>query len=223
MCLNYRVPESALFPAHYGCSAPSFDYAREAWPRSVVPILVHDDDAPGLAARRASFGLRPPWARDPNFARKTCNARTETVADRPSYRRPWRLRQFCLVPTIGFFEPNYESGTAVRWLVERQDRRPFALAGIWEALRDAEGLVSYSFSLLTINADAHALMRRFHAPGREKRSVVVIPPDAYRAWIYAASESEARALLVAFPVADFTALAAPREPAPARRRPSARD
>jgi hypothetical protein len=37
--------------------------------------------------------------------------------------------------------------------------------------------------MLTVNADEHPLMRRFHRPGEEKRMVVVLDPDDYAAWL----------------------------------------
>ena len=58
-----------------------------------------------------------------------------------------------------FYEPNYESGKAVRWRIERADGQPFCLAGIWERRMHDEGPAHWSFSMLTINADEHPLMR----------------------------------------------------------------
>lgn len=216
MCTNYRIPPAELFPIFFDAYAPTFDYPPEAWPLYEAPILVRDGEATRPAVRRASFGLRPPWARDPKFARKTYNARSETVAELASYRKPWRLRQFCLVPTTGFFEPSYESGKAERWLIRRVDGDPFALAGIWETRREESGLVSWSFSMLTINATDHPLMQRFHAPEDEKRSVVVVAPADHARWLAAREEDEARAMLRAFDATDFTAEHAPKPPRKAR-------
>jgi putative SOS response-associated peptidase YedK len=67
--------------------------------------------------------------------------------------------------------------------------------------------------MLTINADEHPLMRRFHKPGDEKRSVVVVPPERWQTWLHA-EEREAKSLLQPFKFEEFTAEAAPR---PARK------
>ena len=40
-----------------------------------------------------------------------------------------------------------------------------------------------SFTMLTVNADEHPLMRRMHAPGKEKRSVVIVPRDRWDDWL----------------------------------------
>jgi len=40
-----------------------------------------------------------------------------------------------------------------------------------------------SFSMLTVNADEHPVMRYFHKPGDEKRTPVIIAPDLHDAWL----------------------------------------
>nr|WP_255346480.1 SOS response-associated peptidase family protein [Acidovorax sp. JHL-9] len=137
-------------------------------------------------------------------SRHTYNARTETVAEKPSYRTAWHQRQFCLVPLGRFFEPCWETGKAVPWSIHRQDGEPFTVAGIWDRWNDrATGEIVVSFSMLTINADGHPIMGRFHRPGDERRSLVVIPHSRWAAWLSATSESAAP-LLVEMPVDQFT-------------------
>ena len=55
-----------------------------------------------------------------------------------------------------------------------------AIAGIWE-YRPADQLLS--FSMLTINADGHPLMQRFHKLDDEKRMVMILDPDQYQGWL----------------------------------------
>lgn len=66
---------------------------------------------------------------------------------------------------------------------------------------------SWSFTLLTVNAEAHPLMRRFHKPADEKRTVVVLDGKALDAWLEADSAEEMRFLLR--PCADELLVAAP--------------
>ena len=79
-----------------------------------------------------------------------------------------------------FFEPNYETGKPLRWRIERADSGPVAIASIWE-YRPADQLLS--FSMLTINADGHPLMQRFHKPDDEKRMVMILEPGQYQGWL----------------------------------------
>lgn len=84
------------------------------------------------------------------------------------------------LPAANFCEPNYEIGKLVRWRIERADGAPVAIAGIWE-YRPADQLLS--FSMLTINADGHTLMQRFHKPEDEKRMVMILDPEQYHGWL----------------------------------------
>jgi len=213
MCANYRPGSRDYIRERVG-QEPDFDWPEEAYPAAPAPIIRRAADG-GLACARACFGLIPRWARDMKIARSTYNARSETVAQKPSFRNAWQQGQFCLVPMMAFYEPSYESGRPVRWRIERADGAPFAVAAIWEAWRAPGSEVVLSFSLLTINADAHPLMHRFHAPGDERRSVVVVAPADQDAWL-AAGPHDAPRLLRPFAPDAFTASAAPR-PAAARR------
>jgi putative SOS response-associated peptidase YedK len=206
MCSNYQppIPESL---STFGYPNPGFEYS-ECYPSSTAPFLTTlapDRWLPG------TFGLLPEWA-DPKLAKMTYNARTETVAERHSFRSAWRNRQLCVIPVQAFYEPNYESGKAVRWRIERTDGKPFGLAGIWESRSTDNGAPWWSFTMLTINADEHPLMHRFHKPGDEKRSVVVLPDDAWSAWLSAKQDENVRSYLQPFNPGQFRA-----EPDPVRK------
>jgi len=58
------------------------------------------------------FGLAPNWARDLKLARSTYNARTETVATKPSFRNAWRQTRHCIIPADAIYEPDWQSGKA---------------------------------------------------------------------------------------------------------------
>ncbi len=54
---------------------------------------------------------------------------------------------------------------------------------MWRAWEEPDGPPSISFTMLTVNANEHPLMKRFHKPGDEKRSVVIVPPTSYDDWL----------------------------------------
>lgn len=185
MCANYtpvtdRERERLYFSLEHRDLFPD-----ETWPGYLAPFIRQSRDA--LEHRREAcgglFGLIPYWAKDLTIGRHTYNARSETAAEKPSFRDAWRQGRRCIVPAESFFEPNYESGRAVRWRIGRADGAPMGLAGLWNAWRAPDGRERLSFTMLTINADSHPLMRRFHKPEDEKRSVVVLPQAAYDAWL----------------------------------------
>lgn len=213
MCTNYVPTRADRLAALWGVAPHRDDYVTEAYPGYLAPILRRSagPSGPALRADLAVFGLIPPWSRDGKNFRSCYNARTETVADKPSFKHAWRHRQRCIVAADAFFEPNYETGKAVRWKIERVDGAPMAIAGIWEHWRPPHGDAVTSFSMLTINADDHPVMRHFHAPGDEKRTVVLLAPEQMDAWLDG-NEDEARALLAPFPAEQVRTASAPRPP-----------
>jgi putative SOS response-associated peptidase YedK len=74
--------------------------------------------------------------------------------------------------------------------------------------------------MLTINADDHPLMKRFHKPGDEKRSVVIIRPDDYEDWLSCRNTDEARSFLQLYPAQDMHAQAFPLPPRTSRAKPA---
>ena len=137
----------------------------------------------------ARFGLIPPWARDDTFSRRTYNARSETVADKPSYRQAWYAGHFAVALVDHFYEPCYETGGAVRWKIQRTDGAPMGIASLWQRWNHPQtGEVIASFTMLTINADRHPVMSRFHKPADEKRTPLVLPETQFAAWLDATVE-----------------------------------
>lgn len=174
-------------------------------------MLRRPESGAGLVVEEGHFGLVPFFAASTKLPYDTLNARTETIATANSYRGPWRRRQFCLIPMDAFTEPNYESGRSQWWDVYRRDGAPFAVAGLYDRWTSPEGELYWSFTLPTINSAHHSMMSRFHKPGKEKRSVVVLPPRSYDVWLDAKTDDEARAVFQMFDENQFDT--GPVEPA----------
>ena len=66
--------------------------------------------------------------------------------------------------------------------------------------------------MLTVNADEHPLMQRFHKPEDEKRSVVIVPRGTYDDWLACRSTDEARSFLNLFPAEEMAGEAYPLPP-----------
>lgn len=212
MCSNFQsiTPKhNDWVITHFQCELPLVDWREEIYPSYLSPIIWLDGDQP--RCELAHFGLVPAWAATkPKFGLKTYNARSETVAEKPSYRNAWKRKQFGLALMQGFYEPNYETGKAVRWRIKRTDAEPMAVASIWERFIDhATGEIRFSFSMLTVNATNHPVMRRFHGPEDEKRSIVVLPDDDYQTWLNA-NQDQARGLLNLTPDGFLESEAVPR-------------
>ena len=86
---------------------------------------------PEREALPGQLGLIPHWATDTTVARHMYNARSETVASKPSFRDAWRHGQRCIVPAEAFYEPDWRSGKAVPTRIARADGEPMGIAGLW--------------------------------------------------------------------------------------------
>lgn len=212
MCANYTPSKREAFSHHYGLDRGIFDLPAEAFPGYLAPILRESRDVAGeVACLNAVFGMVPHWA-DMKLARQTYNARTETVASKASFRNAWKRNQFCIIPAENFYEPSYESGRPVRWRIAHVDQRPLSIAGIWEwKANGPDNLPVLSFSMLTINADGHTVMSRFHKPGDEKRMLVLLDPEQYQPWLEGALVNDAR-VYQPYPAEKLVTEAAPLPP-----------
>ena len=160
--------------------------------------------APG-APRRLDplrWGLIPYWAQDPAIGNHMINARADTVADKPAYRDSFRRRR-CLVPADGFFEWKKVAPKVKQpYLIRRQDRLPFAFAGLWSSWRGPDAARPLeTFTILTTSPND--LVRPLH-----DRMPVVLDRRDFAAWLDPANRDAARlqALLGPAPAAGWEAV-----------------
>ncbi|BCG01794.1 hypothetical protein PPGU19_063620 (plasmid) [Paraburkholderia sp. PGU19] len=88
----------------------------------------------------------------------------------------------------------------MRGKIGMADGSSLAIAGLWRQWKEADGSSTLAFTMLTLPAADHPLMKRFHKPGDEKRSVVIVPPTRYAEWLSSSSTDAARSLLQLYPV-----------------------
>ncbi|HUW15931.1 MAG TPA: SOS response-associated peptidase [Actinomycetes bacterium] len=107
-----------------------------------------DDFVVTRQLRVAKWGLVPSWAKDPAIGSRMINARVETVAEKPSYRRAFASRR-CIVPADGYYEwyepegddvPRTKSGKPRKqpFYIHPSDGSSLAMAGLYEWWRDKE-------------------------------------------------------------------------------------
>ncbi len=198
MCANYQpVTAQDRLLSFFGVDRPADEVPPETWPGYFAPFIVRAAHRAELAreSQAGLFGLVPHWAKDLAFGRRTYNARSETVHEKPSFRDAWRRGQRCVIPAEAIYEPNWETGKAVRWRIGRADGAPMAIAGLWSVWRAPDGRSIPTFTMLTINADEHRLMKRFHKPGDEKRMVVILDDADMDAWLECPVERQSEFLV----------------------------
>jgi putative SOS response-associated peptidase YedK len=197
MCSNYRpVTRADRMLAFFGVERGRDEPSADVFPSGLAPMirLAHDDGSVPvgrLALADAIFRFVPDFIAKVEWARRTYNARSETVATKSTYKDAWAKRQRCIIPTESFYEPNYESGKAARWNIQQPGEVPMGIAGIYRMWQTPDGRDVFSMSMLTVNADDHPLIKRFHRPGEEKRMVVILDPADYSRWLSCAVEEAA--------------------------------
>lgn len=93
----------------------------------VSPLRLGDEAVPAKEAVARLYGLVPRWAKDLTIGRYTYNARTETVAEKPSFRDAWRRGQHCIVPAEAICKPDWRCGKAVPTRIAHRDGKPLWL------------------------------------------------------------------------------------------------
>ncbi len=145
-------------------------------PTEELPVLRVVDDALELTLLR--WGLIPSWAKEPALKFPTFNARGDTLAEKPTYRGPFKNRR-CLVLVDGFYEwPKKPSKDRRPRHIRFRDRRCFALAGLWDRWVDrATGIAVESCTIVT--TDANELL----ASVPHDRMPVILDDAARRIWL----------------------------------------
>ncbi len=133
------------------------------------------------------WGLIPYWAKHRKSGYRMINARAETVADKPSFRMPFR-QQRCLIPATGFYEWLTVSGGKQPYNIRIGDGELFAFAGLWERWRSGDDEIAKSCEIVKsceiiesctiIVTEANDLIRPIH-----DRMPVILDPADYATWL----------------------------------------
>ncbi|MGD0895459.1 MAG: SOS response-associated peptidase [Acidimicrobiales bacterium] len=163
-------------------------------PTKTVVCLAPDADG-GRVLDAYRWGLIPSWAKDPAIGNRLFNARSETVAVKPSFRGAFKSRRLVVVAD-GFYE--WRRGPGARrqpYFLSRSDRAPMAFAGLWESWHDpatADDDSAWVHSCTIITTAANDEVSPIH-----DRMPVVLEHDALEAWLdpSVAARDELEALL----------------------------
>jgi putative SOS response-associated peptidase YedK len=166
---------------------PSYNIA----PTQLAPVVVGPlDTAPERRLVTARWGLVPSWAKDPSIGNRLFNARSETAAEKPSFRSAFAKRR-CLVPANGYYEWQKRETGKQPYFIHPADDGVLAFAGLWETWGRGEERV-VSFSILTTAARGD--LARIH-----DRQPVMLRPDERDAWMDADATRDDLLAVIASP------------------------
>ena len=140
-----------------------------------------DPDRTERTLRMLRWGLVPSWAKDPKGGARMINARSESAAEKPAFRRALASRR-CLIPADGWYEWQRGEDHKQPYYTHYADGRSLALAGLWEYWKpkeDPEG--KYPDGLVTatvLTTSAVGVLSQVH-----DRMPLVLPPETWDAWL----------------------------------------
>jgi len=151
--------------------SPNYNVA----PTQEILAIIQRDEKNQL--EKLHWGLVPFWAKDISTGSRMINARSESVATKPSFRTAFKNRR-CLILADGFYEWKGEKGKKQPMFITLPDGRPFAFAGLWETW-DQQGKEPIPYRSATIlTREASESVMPIH-----NRMPIILTPEAFGPWL----------------------------------------
>ncbi|MBR0657569.1 SOS response-associated peptidase [Plastoroseomonas arctica] len=126
------------------------------------------------------WGLVPRWAKDITGAARLMNARSEGIAQKPSFREAFADRR-CLVPMDGFYEWRKQGAGKQAYAAALRSGEPMAMAGLWEGWKQPDGTWLRTYTIITTTANAKLSLVHERMP-------VILPPETWEEWLSGAAD-----------------------------------
>ncbi|PSF33907.1 hypothetical protein C7H19_19495 [Aphanothece hegewaldii CCALA 016] len=177
MCGRFTLTQSseAIVKSFDLSEVPELTPRYNIAPSQSIAVIIRERESEGNRLKCMRWGLIPSWAKDPKIGYKLINARTQTLAEKPSFRNAFKHRR-CLIVADGFYEWQKREKYKQPYYIHLEDRQPFAFAGLWETWQPKEGETITSCTIIT--TEANALMQPIH-----DRMPVILTSDAYEQWL----------------------------------------
>jgi putative SOS response-associated peptidase YedK len=138
--------------------------------------------------RVLSWGLVPSWAKDPSIGNRMINARMETVAEKPAYKKAFAVRR-CLLPADGYYEwyatsQKTKAGKPLKqpFFIHPADGTTMAMAGLYEIWRDPtrseDDPDRFRWTCTVLTTSAEDDLGHIH-----DRMPLLVEKDRYSAWL----------------------------------------
>lgn len=139
-------------------------------------ILTIIEDKGERRAGQLTWGLIPFWAKNKRIGSKMINARGETIAEKPSFKRAFQSRR-CIIPTNGFYEWKKIGRNKQPYFISMKEEPLFAFAGLWEKWVDQQTNEAI-FSCTIITTTANDAIKALH-----HRMPVILDKSAQSIWL----------------------------------------
>ena len=178
MCGRYRLSRRKQVIEEHFDSAPWDDDWNPRYniaPSQQVPVIRQHPAEPVRQISLMKWGLIPHWAKDASIATNTINAKSETAAEKPAFRDPFKFRR-CLIPADGFYEWKKAGSSKQPYCFEVREGELFAFAGLWDGWKNPEGQWVRTCSILTTTPNAVTVKVHDRMP-------VILDRESYDLWL----------------------------------------
>jgi putative SOS response-associated peptidase YedK len=141
-------------------------------PTQNIAVVIKDGANRLISCR---WGLIPPWAKDMSFAGRMINARMETVAEKPSFKKPFKSSR-CLIVADGFFEWRKVQNKKIPMYIRMKDGRPFGFAGFYSHWEPPSGESICTCAIIT--TEPNELLAPIH-----NRMPAIVKPEQREIWL----------------------------------------
>ncbi len=174
---------------------PLTQLLMEAFGVSAEPQTNHNlaPTEPLMVVRAASAGncdtavmrwwLVPSWSREMSTKYAMFNAKSETIAQKRSFARPFRTQR-CVVPVTGYYEWRTRAQKKSPFYVRAADNRGLLLAGLWDSWTNTETGESVE-SCTIVTTAAHENLQALH-----HRQPVFLSSAEANAWLEPEADPE---------------------------------
>ncbi len=141
-------------------------------PTQNIAAVINDGANKLISCR---WGLIPPWAKDKSFASRMINARAETIAEKPNFKKPFKSTR-CLILADGFFEWRKVQDKKIPMYIRMKDARPFGFAGLYSRWKPSDGESICTCAIIT--TEPNELLTPIH-----NRMPAILKPDQRETWL----------------------------------------
>lgn len=142
-------------------------------PMHNIPAVIATDEGKRLGELR--WGLVPFWAKDDKIGSKMINARSETVAEKPAFKRLLKSKR-CIIPADGFYEWKKDGKHKHPYRILMSDGGVFSFAGLYDTWEDPDGKKISTCTIITTTPNS--LMENIH-----DRMPVILRPEDEAGWL----------------------------------------
>jgi putative SOS response-associated peptidase YedK len=193
---EFEIEQPVVTGTSQGTLQPDYNVAptKEVYAVLERPPSQEHDRPPERQLRVLRWGLVPSWAKDPAIGNRMINARRETVAEKPAFRKAFASRR-CLLPADGYYEwytPDVADDEPPSGKKAKPRKQPFfihpadgsvlAMAGLYEIWRDPtrsdDDPERFRWTCTVLTTSAEDDLGRIH-----DRMPLLVERERYGAWL----------------------------------------